>query len=669
MIEGSKRKTENYWEWKCLYQNQQVGDQCFVPRPPECGTGEKDIPWGCDRGTVPEVSKTETNTHWRWKCQFGNAKAIEGYIYSADQRQEIDCQKAKDSPECGDSLDTCVSPAAADATGVSGDSPTHHKWGCTLNNQRTVCREPKDPKCGSGIDTCIAPATSDAEGASGDTATLHRWGCTLNGKREVCEFSKEPDCGNSVYTCAAPATSDATDGSGDSATHHRWGCNLNSQRKVCEFPRDPECGNTVYTCAAPATSDATDGSGDSATHHRWGCSLNGKREVCTKFKGPKCGDLDTCVAPAIADATGASGDSNEEHRWGCSLNNQRIICTEFKAPECNNTVRCDCNPGTPLTGFSSCQADTDGVADTETDWKWKCELGGQTTDICQKAKPVQKVDGECNTERPYQSKNNVCKEGTQSTFNVSSSGHTHTWTWTCQGINNGNNAQCSATCKNSVPFKDICDAPVNSTGCHLVGSGHPHKTENCWSFECLEGFQWNLATRACEPISTPPPTHPPPTTRPPTTQPPGPRPPGPPVPPPTTVTCTGQNEVERNGVCECEGGHRRVGGNCLPTCGTLCGDSNAIGVCASGNSCSDTTNYHITQLSSNNAEGKACCKREPIDLNLCSSSCGQCNHRATALDLSCTSNCDGEGEKTYEWTCRLTGQDTDTCDGNYISCD
>ena len=101
VIESSKNETIHYWEWKCLYQdpitgqNQRSG-QCFIPKPPECGTGEKDIPWSCDRGTVFAGSKTETNTHWEWKCQFGNVEAPDPvWKYTYSQEQAVDCQKAK----------------------------------------------------------------------------------------------------------------------------------------------------------------------------------------------------------------------------------------------------------------------------------------------------------------------------------------------------------------------------------------------------------------------------------------------------------------------------------------------------------------------------------------------------------------------------------------------
>ena len=346
-------------------------------------------------------------------------------------------------------------------------------WSCSgsCNGSTASCTKYEVPLCGSssGGSSCNDSSSNTSSccqigtynSSPTDTSNQAQWQCqngtqttNCSESRNACGSGTCEDTDTNTSTCCQVGTYNSSPT--DSQNKMLWTCRDGSNTYNCDAPIIP----TTIACGPGSANCSDSGSGtgccvgtgatfkanpkDTKTEYEWTCQNNSKSLPCdaTKDKcGTKTGD--------------ACSDTSKKNKDVC------CVAGQYK--------------GTPTDGTN--------------EYKWSCG----TITSCQEKK---KENGKCAT-APYTARADACEDGTPESFSATPSGHTWTWTWICKGTNGGTNDNCSHTCTNSMAFKDDCNAPANSTGCHRVGSSHPHKTAGCWNFECHNCYEWVLSSWSC----------------------------------------------------------------------------------------------------------------------------------------------------------------------------
>ncbi len=484
----------------------------------------------CNSGTYTDLS--DTATKWQWRCDgTGTPPGANSPTCQADRTPAC-----ANGPTGSDENGTCgsanggtyattaeVNAAQRCLTGsptASTLAGTTFSWSCngvgtgtaqacnanfdacsTVPNETGSCVA-KGYTVQVGYQRTAACATDGDYTSPGYTASVGSPGiCSQTNNLGSCpsyyleRLYKKPGCGTAEsegstpiagickpiagYSSTEPATSTANacnEGTftnlADTASKWQWRCdgtNGGANSPTCQADRattvNGSCNNaTQNACASGASNDAA--VADTTTEWRWRCdgtgtptgtnsgtcskakpitTVNGACKAVANYQNPKPAttSANACNAGTFVNLA----DTGTQWKWRCNgggspAGTNSPTCTSLRPTTvngaCNNATRNACTSGSANDG---------AVADTGTEWRWRCDGTGSpvgsNSGTCSKTIPI---TGVCKpisgtyTSEPATTTANACNEGTFTNLADTAS----KWQWRCDGIAGGGN---SPTCQ------------------------------------------------------------------------------------------------------------------------------------------------------------------------------------------------------------------------------
>ena len=452
--DGAVADTSTHYKWSCVGENGgSTASNCQIAKPVNgaCNNAQKN---GCATGTANDNAVADTNTHYRWHCEG---------LHGGTTAQN--CQKTKPiNGACNNNQKNGCARGIANDNAVA-DTNTHYRWHCEglhggTTAQNCQIAKPVNGACNNAQKNGCTTGTAN-DSAVPDTSTHYKWSCTgSNGGTTAnnCQKAKPVNgaCNNSQRNGCSSGT--ANDNAvPDTDTHYKWSCvgsNGGTTATNCQTAKPPDpvngaCNNAQRNgCTSGTANDSA--VPDTSTHYKWSCvgENGGSTASNCQIAKPVNGTCNNAQKNGCATGTAndsAVPDTSTHYKWSCVGSNGGTTASNCQIVKpvngvCNNAQRNGCSSGT---------ANDTAIADTSTHHTWHCEgaNGGTTVTNCQKAKPLDPVNGACDN-----SQRNGCTTGTANDNAVADTS-IH-YKWSCVGENGGSTA---SNCQIVKPINGSCN--------------------------------------------------------------------------------------------------------------------------------------------------------------------------------------------------------------------
>ena len=462
----------------------------------------------CAAGTASAVSGTTMLNAWTWTCQGSGG----GTTASCNTAPSAGCHNTFEVKTCCP-VETSGSdcPAGQGAKKAFFGSPPS-------GNPCRICSASTpvvDGACGASAGTC---STGTVSGDNGATAcgTTRTWTCSGSGGGSNASCSKanplcavNGTCGSAdtVGTMSAPSSNLCSSGTATAVSGTgpwTWNCNgaNGGTNASCSAPlmQNGVCGsaNGVGVTSAPSSNLCSSGTATAvsgAGPWSWNCNgVNGGTNASCSAPlrvNASCGSANGVGAytapssglcsPGTASAVSGAGPFT----WTCAGSNGGANAS------CAAPLRQDAQCGASHNGnfytapsTNLCSVGSPTAVSGAGPWVWTCNgVNGGANASCTANKSINGVCGTANgVSTPTSPSSGLCSAGSATAVTNSS----YTWNWNCNGINGGTTAICNAPQK----VHGSC-GPANGSNVYTKPTSGLCATGNATAVVGAGPFDWN----------------------------------------------------------------------------------------------------------------------------------------------------------------------------------